>query len=143
VVSVDWPSLLLGGAISLVASLLVSAWFYRLATRDLKREAADLKQAAADLRRLNLLLIHLLDGAGVIDVKEYDPQTGEPKRWRVHTSLKLLWRTEASEGTKPPQAPETASSEADSGQPRPGAPGPQEGYSGPGGVGCSGADRRQ
>jgi len=97
--SVDWPSLLLGGAISLVASLVVAAVFYWLATRGLEREAAD-------LRRLNLLLIYLLDGAGVIDVKEYDQETGEPKRWSVSKTVELVWRTQASEATEPREEPD-------------------------------------
>jgi hypothetical protein len=90
----DWPPLLLGSAITLV----VAAGFYWLASRDLKREAAD-------LRRLNLLMIYLLDGAGIIDVKEYNKETGEPKRWSVDKTIEVLWRTKAREASQPQRGP--------------------------------------
>jgi hypothetical protein len=38
------------------------------------------------------MLVYLLDGAGVIEVKERDRKTGEPKWWRVTKKLETLWR---------------------------------------------------
>ena len=49
----DWISVLIGGAIT----LLVSGVFYVLAARDLKKEASE-------LRRYNRLLVELLDEYG-------------------------------------------------------------------------------
>jgi hypothetical protein len=75
----------IGGGITLAVSIV----FYMLVAKGLKREADD-------LRRLNLTLVYLLDGAGVIEVKEWDRKTGEPKRWRVTQKLETLWQVEAS-----------------------------------------------
>src|SRR5215218_776039 len=54
----DWLSVLIGGAITLV----VSSVFYGLAARDLKREASELRQ-------YTIMLINLLDDEGVINVE--------------------------------------------------------------------------
>jgi hypothetical protein len=67
--------MLAGGAITFLASWL----FYRRSSEDLRREAADLRGEARDLRRYVVMLLHLLDDAGVIDV-EWNPVTGEPAR---------------------------------------------------------------
>ena len=78
----DWNtivSLILGGLIALG----VSWWFYRRAAEDLRREAGALRQETTELRRRSeelqryvLLLIDLLDDAGVVEAKR-DPRTGE------------------------------------------------------------------
>ena len=51
----DWVSLLVGNVIGGGITLAVSTVFYMLAAKGLKKEADD-------LRRLNLMLIYLLDG---------------------------------------------------------------------------------
>ena len=52
------------------------------------------RREAERLRELTLKLIQLLDGANVIEVKEWDPETGEPSRWRVVKTIELLWNVE-------------------------------------------------
>jgi hypothetical protein len=84
----DWESVLIGNLIGGGISLAVSTLFYVLAARGLKEEAAH-------LRRLNISLIHLLQNAGVIEVKEFDRETGEPIRWSVGSQVELRWRVDA------------------------------------------------
>ncbi len=81
----DWLSIAFGSGIALA----VSWFFYMLAARDLRREAAD-------LRRLNIALIHLLNNAGVIEVTEFDPETGAPIRWSVGSQVTARWNVEAA-----------------------------------------------
>ena len=38
--------------------------------------------------------MQLLDGANVIEVKEWDPETGEPSRWRADKVIELLLNVE-------------------------------------------------
>jgi hypothetical protein len=66
----DWLSVLLGGAITLV----VSGLLYGLAARDLRRKSNELKE-------YTVMLINYLDDAGVIEV-ERDAK-GNPVRVRV------------------------------------------------------------
>jgi len=89
----DWSSLLLGALIGGIVSFVISYVFYVAASKDLKREAAD-------LRKLTISLIHLLNNAGVIEVKEFDPETGAPIKWSVSSHLQLVWRTEANSPDK-------------------------------------------
>jgi hypothetical protein len=84
----DWESVLIGNRIGGGISLAVSTLFYVLAARGLKEEAAH-------LRRLNILLIHLLHNAGVIEVKKFDRETGELIRWSVGGQVELRWQVEA------------------------------------------------
>jgi len=72
-------SILLGGAITIG----VSRRYYRKASDDLRREAGALRQETTELRRRSqelqryvLVLIDLLDDAGVVEAKR-DPRTGE------------------------------------------------------------------
>ena len=76
-------SLLIGGAISAV----ISWYFYKQAGEELRREVER-------LRGLTIKLFQILDGANVIEVKEWDPETGEPSRWRVVKTIELLWNVE-------------------------------------------------
>jgi hypothetical protein len=84
----DWEALLVGNLIGGGITLAVSTLFYVLAARGLQREAAH-------LRRLNISLVHLLHNAGVVEVKEFDQVTGEPRRWSVGSQVDLRWGVEA------------------------------------------------
>ena len=65
-----------------VISWLVSAIYYQ--------------KNAKDLTELNKLLFHLLDASGTIEVKEWHPETGLPKKWSVGNDLTLRFNTQAS-----------------------------------------------
>ncbi len=76
---------LAGGAITFA----VSRRYYRKASEDLRQEAGDLRQETTEIRKRSeelqryvLLLIDLLDDAGVVEVNR-DPQTGEPLTVRL------------------------------------------------------------
>ncbi len=84
----DWQSLLIGNLIGGGITLIVSALFYLLAANGLKKEAAR-------LRHLNVSLAHLLHNAGMIKIKEFDRETGEPIRWSIGSQVELGWRVEA------------------------------------------------
>lgn len=60
-----------------------------------RRASGELRKEAERLRQLTLKLTHILDGAGVIEVKEWDPETGEPARWPVGTSREIRYDVEA------------------------------------------------
>jgi hypothetical protein len=77
-----------GIALGGIISAAISYYFARRSSQELAREAEE-------LRRLWLMLIHLLDGAGAIEVKEWDPKTGEPLKWSVGTSREISYRVEA------------------------------------------------
>jgi hypothetical protein len=85
-----------------VISVIISTVFYVLASRGLKKEAAE-------LRKLTISLIHLLNNAGAVEVKEFDPDTGAPTKWSVSRDLSLRWRTEAP--PEPRETPVSASEE--------------------------------
>lgn len=71
----DW-STVISTIIGVIAGGLVTAFFSWQGSRELRREATELKQETDDLRRLNIMLMRLLDQAGVIPVK-WDKQ-GNP-----------------------------------------------------------------
>ena len=52
---------------------LINAYFARQGSKELRQEADR-------LQRLTLKLIQILDGAGNIEVKEWDSETGEPSK---------------------------------------------------------------
>ncbi len=60
-----------------------------------RRSSTELRREAEKLRGLTLKLIQILDGANLIEVKEWDPETGEPSRWPVTASVTALWKVEA------------------------------------------------
>ena len=87
----DWESILwtLGSTVvGVIIGGAVNAHFAKRSTQELRREAEK-------LRRLTLKLIQILDGANLIDVKEWDRETGEPSKWPVTVSLDSSSRIEA------------------------------------------------
>ena len=77
-----------GHSVQGIISAAISAYFARQSSQERTREAVE-------LRRLTLMLMQILDGAGVIQVKEWDLETGEPRRWSVGTSREISHRVEA------------------------------------------------
>lgn len=77
-------SVVLGGLISAA----VGYYFSRRTSRELKSEAAS-------LRRLTITLTQILEGQGVIEVAERDPDTGEPNRWPVESRRSGSYAVEA------------------------------------------------
>jgi hypothetical protein len=78
-------SLLVGGAIT----FFVSRGYYLKASEDLRQSAGALRQETTEIRKRSeelqryvLLLIDLLDDAGVVEVNR-NPQTGEPLTVRL------------------------------------------------------------
>jgi hypothetical protein len=84
---VDWWNVVEIAA-GVVAGGMINWYFSR-------RSSAELRNEAETLRQLTLKLTHILAGAGVIEVKEWDPETGEPKKWPVVTSRKVRYNVEA------------------------------------------------
>ena len=73
----------LGAMISVVFS-----WYYA------RKASEELRQRAEELGGLTIKLFQILDGANVIEVKDWDQETGEPSRWRVVKTIELLWNVE-------------------------------------------------
>ena len=93
----DWLSVLIGGAITLV----VSGVFYGLAAKDLKHEARALRERTVELEeaveRTRHHLVSLgesLEEAGTTRLKK-----GEDGEWlrTVGRSVQLIWNVEANE----------------------------------------------
>jgi len=84
---VDWISVF-EFVVALLAGGLINWWFSRQSSKELVREPEK-------LRRLVVTLTQILDGQGIIEVKEWDPETGEPKKWSVGTSREIQWAVEA------------------------------------------------
>lgn len=74
----DWQPVL-SRAVGVVAGGLFKEYSARQGSKELRQEADR-------LRRLTLKLIQVLDGAGIIEVKEWDSETGEPSKWPVGKS---------------------------------------------------------
>ncbi len=83
----DWQSVI-GTAAGVVLGGAITWWFSSRTSRELRQEAER-------LRRLTITLTQILDGQGLIEVKEWDPETGEPKRWPVESSVQSGFRIEA------------------------------------------------
>ena len=60
-----------------------------------RRSSKELRRETEKLRHLTLKLIQILDGAHLIDVSEWDPETGEPIRWPVGISRDIRYSVEA------------------------------------------------
>jgi hypothetical protein len=81
-----WDILQLGGGI--FAGGFLNWLFARRSSKELRREAER-------LRGLTLKLIRILDGADLIEVSEWDAETGEPYRWPVGSSRTVRYSVEA------------------------------------------------
>ncbi len=74
-----------------VIELCIAAGFGALTSWLFSRRASkELKQEAESLRQLTITLVRILEGAGRIEVDEWDPKTGEPKSYPVMIRLKPL-----------------------------------------------------
>jgi hypothetical protein len=74
--------------VAVVAGGLINWYFARRGSNELKREAER-------LHRLTLTLTQILAGQGLIEVKEWDPETGEPTRWSVGASIESSYNIES------------------------------------------------
>ncbi len=89
--SLDWQTVLstvVGTVVGVGAGGLITACFARQSSKELKHEAKK-------LRMLTLTVLQILDGQGLIEVKEWDPHTGEPTRWHVGKSVSTFPNVEA------------------------------------------------
>ena len=90
--SLDLQTVLLQTVLPIVvgvgAGVLTSACFARQSSKKLEHEAEK-------LRTLTLMLLKILDGQGVIEVKEWDSDTGEPTRWSVGKSVSTTYTVDA------------------------------------------------
>ncbi len=83
----DWQTVI-STAVGVVTGGVISAYFAWQGSKEFRREAAK-------LRRLTLKLIQILDGAGIVEVKEWDPETGEPSKWPVGKSVEIRYDIES------------------------------------------------
>ncbi len=105
-------TILLAGISVLIGALVtfyVSRRYYLKASEDLRQESQALKQGtealkretervrreAEELRQLTIRLTQILAGQGVIEVKEWDPETGGPAKWPVGKSMEIRYKVEA------------------------------------------------
>ena len=118
-IAADPPGVL--GGMSIVASVLagaflgiaVSRYYSRQASEEPRREIENLRERNEKLRQLTITLLQNLDGPNLVDIKEWDPETGEPKRWRVDTTPLAMWRTKAREAPQPQGEPDEAEPRSD------------------------------
>jgi hypothetical protein len=83
----DWQTVL-STVVGVGAGGLITAYFARKSSKKLEHEAKK-------LRTLTLMILQILDGQGVIEVKEWDFDTGEPTRWPVGKSVSTSYNVEA------------------------------------------------
>ncbi|MDP9456057.1 MAG: hypothetical protein M3Q60_09755 [Actinomycetota bacterium] len=88
--NVDWSNVLIT-VLSVLVGGLITAYFSR---RYYVKASEDLKQETDHLKRYNIMLLRLLDQAGLIPVK-WDEQ-GNPLM-EVTKSVTTYWRVEAKE----------------------------------------------
>jgi hypothetical protein len=97
----DWTSIVTT-VLSVIIGGLITAYFsrryYVKASGDLTKEAEELKQETDKLRRLTIMLMRLLDQAGLIPIK-WDEQ-GNPLMTASGTA-DLRWQVEAKEENIP------------------------------------------
>ena len=101
-VTVDWWTVVptaVGTGVGVVAGGLITAYFSWRGSKELRREAE--KQ-----RQVTLKVIQILDGTGLIEIKEWDPDTGEPIRWPVTSSRTIRWNVEAQDQPQEPEQEE-------------------------------------